>query len=523
MRCWLRLALDVVQAEWPSFEIVQTMTMFNLSAEVNGTSDAFFKDQSTSRASCIHRLAGFLKIDAVSLAAEYDKLLLTAEHEMKSGHCKCSLQAWRAAVQHFRSGGSRRGGTAWNYGAVLQALQLFACMVVSTSGLEQAFSHVQRLFGAHRCGMPPQMRNDIHELTSCSPETYDQVVATAQDVWTANYGTARAPRCQARIDIGHPRKARASCIGDIGTACAMSTFTDLRKASVRSVTKQQWALPDALAEMKAVTAEDWTERLKKEEEFNDKKFIHAGIEACQQNAALPSEVDLLHDVMAEHVQHRAKRKHERQLENARRRRCFQEPQAIDFRGKPIHIDMKELSRMVAGYGGDARRLADHVDAGGMVLKDHPLSAAGGIFVVPDPASPPQAVRLIAALAGGAIMDAKYFQTLGSQGTNVSYHAGVHVRRTIYISEAAKTASQELAEMIEVISTEHDQSNWRVVHLEPPGTSLASSFLALVDGHEKEAHPEWSGCRYAFCMADFLDYIEKLDLATSTAGLCHHGG
>ena len=121
------------------------------------------------------------------------------------------------------------------------------------------------------------------------------------------------------------------------------------------------------------------------------------------------------------------------------------------------------------------------------------------------------------------MDAKYFQTMGSQGTNVSCNAGVNVRRTIYISEAAKTASPELAEMIEVISTQHDQSNWRVIHLEPPGTSLASSFLALVDGHEKEAHPEWSGCLYAFRMAEFLDYIEKLDLATCTAGLCRHRG
>ena len=93
----------------------------------------------------------------------------------------------------------------------------------------------------------------------------------------------------------------------------------------------------------------------------------------------------------------------------------------------------------------------------MVMKGHPLSAAGGIFVVPDPASPPQAVRLIAALAGGAIMDAKYFQTLGSQGTNVSYHAGVHVRRTIYISEAAKTASPELTAIIEAICTQLVQS------------------------------------------------------------------
>ena len=70
MRCWVRLALDVVQAEWPMFEIVQTMTIFNLSREVKCSADAFFNDPSTSKASCIYRLAGFLKVDPLSLAAE---------------------------------------------------------------------------------------------------------------------------------------------------------------------------------------------------------------------------------------------------------------------------------------------------------------------------------------------------------------------------------------------------------------------------------------------------------------------
>ena len=123
-------------------------------------------------------------------------------------------------------------------------------------------------------------------------------------------------------------------------------------------------------------------------------------------------------------------------------------------------------------------------------------------MVSDPASPPAAVRLVAALSGGSIVDAKYFQTFGSQGSAISYTAGIHVKRTIYMSEAAKTASPEQTAIIEALSTQLGQSKWRVVHVEPPSTALASTFLALVDGIEKEPRPTWLTCRYAMCMDSF---------------------
>ena len=67
---------------------------------------------------------------------------------------------------------------------------------------------------------------------------------------------------------------------------------------MRSLTSQTRGLPAALAEMKDATAEDWTDRMQKEEGFNENKFLRAGIEACQQGAALPAEADLLQDVLA---------------------------------------------------------------------------------------------------------------------------------------------------------------------------------------------------------------------------------
>ena len=155
----------------------------------------------------------------------------------------------------------------------------------------------------------------------------------------------------------------------------------------------------------------------------------------------------------------------------------------------------------------------------MTLVEHPVAAVNGLYVVPDPASPPIDILLVASLTGGAIMDVEYFRTSGGQGTNVSYEAGVKTKRAIYISDGARMAAPDLVATIESVVTAFGDSKWRLVRHEPAGNTLCASVLALVSGQEKEVHPEWSGCRYALCMQEFLAYVQKLDLATSTAGLC----
>ena len=97
--------------------------------------------------------------------------------------------------------------------------------------------------------------------------------------------------------------------------------------------------------MKVATVEDWTDRMQKEEDFNVQKYVRAAIEAYQQNAALPSEAAVLHEVVAEHVQHRVKRKHERLVDNNRHRRCFQDVEAVDFRNKPVYVNGEHLDNM----------------------------------------------------------------------------------------------------------------------------------------------------------------------------------
>ena len=63
MQKWARLALDVVQAEWPAFEIVQATSIFNLSRKQHATLESFCGTPGTTLDDCIMRLAGFLGAD----------------------------------------------------------------------------------------------------------------------------------------------------------------------------------------------------------------------------------------------------------------------------------------------------------------------------------------------------------------------------------------------------------------------------------------------------------------------------
>ena len=48
--------------------------------------------------------------------------------------------------------------------------------------------------------------------------------------------------------------------------------------------------------------------------------------------------------------------------------------------------------------------------------------------------------------------------------------------------------------------------------------LAANYLAIVSTNEKQMHPEFLNCRYAFDMPEFIMFVQKFDLETCTAGL-----
>ena len=234
MRCWARLALSVVQAEWPGFEIVQATTIFNLNKSTSAQSSAqnFFNKAGCSKEDCIRRLSGFTGTDPELFASEYHELLPIAQHCMDSGNAKTSLDAWRNTIRRCQDKRERLG--RWCYTVVAQGLQFWAASGISTSGLEQTFAQVERLYGARRHNMGPQSRNDLMELVESLPSGGEEreIMRMAQQIWQQNCGRARMAG-QLRIHRLDKGKSQPE-LGKEAKA-TLKSYLGLRRASVAAL------------------------------------------------------------------------------------------------------------------------------------------------------------------------------------------------------------------------------------------------------------------------------------------------
>ena len=276
----------------------------------------------------------------------------------------------------------------------------------------------------------------------------------------------------------------------------------------------------------AVTEPAWTQKHEEEATFNDKKFLRAGIEAVMQNASLPTEAELLNAATLEHKRQRARRKRERQNTDNRRNKCFRTPDRVPFDGKHAYIaqeDLKQMSNANTALDSFLQMLCAHFTACRLSLADHPVQAAGGLFVVMDPAKPTLSVLLVAILTGGSVIDPLYLFARGSQGSNISYNAAVSVRRQIYASPGALARWPEEILFLRSITEVYQGAinRWKYLTVEPLATALAPSCLAIVSEEEKSSHVDWSTCRYALELRDFLDYVMKINEEQTSSGLCGH--
>ena len=264
-----------------------------------------------------------------------------------------------------------------------------------------------------------------------------------------------------------------------------------------------------------------------------------------QNASLPADAELLNEATLEHkaalehrchnstLEHRlqrAKRKCERQNSDHRRNKCCRTLDTFAFNGKHVYIAQanfngkhayiasEDLERMSSAataldtpLNSFLQRLCAHFVDCGLRLADHPMLAAGGLFVVMDAAKPKLSILLVAILTGGSIMDPLYLFARGSQGSNISYKAAISVRRHIYASPGALARWPEELLFLRSITEVYQGAinRWKYLTVEPLATALAPSCIAIVSEEEKRCH-NWATCRYALQLHDFLDYVMKIE-------------
>ena len=143
-------------------------------------------DEDQAFRASVERLAKAFKVNAEGFCDEYRKMMPIAMHYYNSGH-QSNLTAWQAAVAATK-GRNRRTYTMVHLGPPLVG---YASWKVITSGVEQNFS-IREWYNTKRRDLPEQSELDILQImTHKLEEPLDDLVASAQKVWSVLYGEPR--------------------------------------------------------------------------------------------------------------------------------------------------------------------------------------------------------------------------------------------------------------------------------------------------------------------------------------------
>jgi hypothetical protein len=189
---WVVLAMEVVSAEWPQWDIMNSFCIFNLSR----WGDDLEASDANSDDSHFARLGQAFKVDGVALKAQFLDYLPSALSAAKANSRASNLDAWVVALGvRFTSKASRH---AHPRDALHSVLVHFACWLgCTTSGVEQMFSKIKSwLLTPRRRSLSRSTEDDEIVLACGELGKYDKnkMMLDAQKIWCKFYGRVRPKR-----------------------------------------------------------------------------------------------------------------------------------------------------------------------------------------------------------------------------------------------------------------------------------------------------------------------------------------
>jgi hypothetical protein len=282
MRSFTTLAREVVQAEFPDFELFAAFQVFDLADGGTGSKEPSSHEGGNF---AVRRLAQVFKVDEAALAAQIKAHRPIALSTKSAGHGFDNKTAWQATVQKTQKHGGTRA--AYPVDALMPVLTRYLSFCASTSGVEQSFSAGLRALEPSRLNM----QEDCEEATlrfatlkwrrtEAQCELPSSLVQRAREIWVeSGFGQSRQHTAQ-RIDAG----VKGCHHRDEGEHAWL-------KAKRRAVTNAVAASPSGVT----VEAADpdsgaWTTRHHKEQEKQRKKQALRRVEALRDGVLLPEEI-----------------------------------------------------------------------------------------------------------------------------------------------------------------------------------------------------------------------------------------
>lgn len=253
MAAWVRLVMSTIAAEFPSWEVLNAFTAFNLRL-----SKSAFIGESLSRLSKVFGL------DADALRDQFDDFRLFAQRRHSQG--LDHLEAWAESIRKVDASSSsvKAGHPRDELRAVVARYAVF--VGATTSGVERSFSAILGVISKQRAQLSTDnLANDIRLklLTIDVPDTV--ICQAARTIWESTYGKVRSSgSSRARRWVsGRGRsstvskqlsetqwlKNRRTAVDTLSHSCKKRTYADMEAAAHRHSTvawtgKHDQALPE---------------------------------------------------------------------------------------------------------------------------------------------------------------------------------------------------------------------------------------------------------------------------------------
>ena len=438
---WVYLAKATVYAEFPNFELVNAMVVFDPSRPLSEADDVHLK-----------RIALAINKSEDTLRHQFKDIKPRAQQNQSGNN-----DGWALAVQQIYATKSVFRSHPTD---VLEDAMLLKYLIgLSSSGVEQLFSQTRWALGKQRLHAKDENEEMIIKLMADLPHhDLDKLINLAQRVWAMCFNPPKQSPQKPRIDKGVKRllsdtddaQPPAEFDGAYPTAESEAAFIRKRRRAIRQcVVKSERNLADVTNEgllqdaTRASTsgAMEWTEGHDKELKFIKNKI------GCRKACAL-AEGQLLDIEITEEVREvaRATRGRRRKDCQARERKAAGDKKKLQgLMGKDLWGQIKGTTVFIdRSVTGDHTPLIRALQANNMAVAPESELAYAAVFVTSsDRGSVSQRVNLASAVKGAFQISPELVMSSGAKGNAIKFFPAAMSKRCLYVSHAATQHHKEL--------------------------------------------------------------------------------
>ena len=436
MRAYCALVSDVVETEFPDYELFCAFSVFDLnskSMDENNLNDATVSN--------MQRLAQAFKVSEAAFREQWLRLRHVARQSFAMNSCNKS--AWQDAIQKAQ----RHHGTkqTWKTDALVEVALRFAGWTAATSGVEQNFSKAMRSIGPQRMSMSEENEETAIRFAVYKPERseMDDVISRARKIWSETYGAPRI-HTTTRLDKGGHHHLKNK-----GNETAEAVWLKHRRIATRDA-GTRLGDPSALSVQAAEACPGWTAGHDAEHTFQVKKRAEKRLQACEDGILLPHEVD---DGMREalEIQNRKDATNDR---DAKRKLKFEKR-----RHKTAQLKLQ--AGMRAFMCVDSEQARNTLLEKRLTITDE-LSVYTEVMVVRDPAKLDKQQLWIAVLTGALVCSIEAVVN-EKTGPFLKYTAAILTRKRLFLTPEFKAKHSLISNLIGDAS-QLPSSDWKLCNI-----------------------------------------------------------